>query len=118
MKSRIESGAKRRAVAGGASAGGRRGCASVGREIERCECGWGYAVMVGREDGENAYLSENARGITRNPLTALLVDYKRACAECVAIMREDGNAEGMDFPPPEFPRVVFVRLSASVMGVA
>jgi len=124
MKSRIESGAERRAVAG-ASADSRRGVASVGREIERCELSSGYAVIVGRKaidsSGEivSEYLKADGSGTAFYPYEYVITDYADACEKCAAVMRESASEEEMhDYPPPEFPRVVFVRLFASVMGVA
>lgn len=124
MKSKTESGAKRRAVVS-ASAVGRREVASVGREIERCELSSGYAVMVGRKcidsSGEivGEYLRADGKGTAYAPLDCVITDYTDALEKCAAAMRKSTNEELLnEFPPPEYPRVVFVRLSASVMGVA
>lgn len=123
MKSKIESGAKRRAVVS-ASAVGRREVASVGREIEREEVASGYAVMLGvryESSGErySVYLSGDGKGEVSYPSESVITDYADACAKCAAVIREDKSAaDKYDFPAPEFPRVVYVRLSASVVGVA
>lgn len=114
MKSKINKGAKCRA---GSAAGCRRW-----NELENVELSCGYAVMTGRKRVDDSgqlcgvYLKPDGSGETYAPYDCVITDYVKAVELWCEVSRKIES--DTVFPPPEFPRIVHVSVSASVVGVA
>ena len=87
------------------------------------EVSGGWCVVLGRDDTPEhdlIFLADKSRkqsnGETRTAEQAQMFDTcADAMAASVAVMRESlGEYDMMDYPATEFPRVAYVRLSASV----
>ena len=88
------------------------------------EVSGGWCVVLGRDDTPEhdlIFLADNSRrrnsdGETRTAQQAQMFDTcADAMAASAAVMRESlGEYDMADYPAPEFPRVAYVRLSASV----
>lgn len=93
----------------------------LGREIENVETSHGYAVLLGREfdnctgKESGVYADPEDGGECMAPFSKCLMDYERAVDLCARLLLERG--ETTDYPPPEFPRVVFVSVCSSVVDV-
>ena len=88
------------------------------------EVSGGWCVVLGRDDTPEhdlIFLADNSRrrnsdGETRTAEQAqMFYTCADAMAASAAVMRESlGEYDMADYPAPEFPRVAYVRLSASV----
>ena len=88
------------------------------------EVSGGWCVVLGRDDTPEhdlIFLADNSRRRNSNgeTRTAEQAQMFNTCADAMAasaaVMRESlGEYDMADYPAPEFPRVAYVRLSASV----